>query len=127
MKYLKFILLFNLLLSFSANALLEVNILKSKEAAFPIVIAPFEIVGDSKENVDIAKIIRDNLNRSGQFSALSTDALVTNQIDFNFWKEHKKDAVVFGKVEQISPKVYNIYIYIYDVFSEKLIPKKDYC
>ena len=124
MKYLKFILLFNLLLSFSANALLEVNILKSKEAAFPIVIAPFEIIGDSKENVDIAKIIRDNLNRSGQFSALSTDALVTNQIDFNFWKERKKDAVVFGKVEQISPKVYNIYIYIYDVFSEKSLYQK---
>jgi len=124
MKYMKFIVLFNLLLSFSANALLEVNILKSKEAAFPIVIAPFEIVGDSKENVDIAKIIRDNLNRSGQFSALSTDALVTNQIDFNFWKEHKKDAVVFGKVEQVSPKVYNIYIYIYDVFSEKSLYQK---
>ena len=124
MKYLKFILLFNILLSFSANALLEVNILKSKEAAFPIVIAPFEVISDSKENIDIAKIIRDNLNRSGQFSALSTDALVTNQIDFNFWKERKKDAVVFGKVEQVSPKVYNIYIYIYDVFSEKSLYQK---
>ena len=124
MKYLKIILLFNILISFSANALLEVNILKSKEAAFPIVIAPFEVIGDSSENIDIAKIIRDNLNRSGQFYALSTDALVTNQIDFNFWKEHKKDAVVFGKIEQVSPKVYNIYIYIYDVFSEKSLYQK---
>ena len=111
-------------MSFSANALLEVNILKSKEAAFPIVIAPFEVIGDSNKNIDIAKIIRDNLNRSGQFSALSTDALVTNQIDFNFWKEHKKDAVVFGKVEQVSPKVYDVYIYIYDVFSEKSLYQK---
>ena len=124
MKYLKFTLLFNILISFSANALLEVNILKSKEAAFPIVIAPFEVIGDSNKNIDIAKIIRDNLNRSGQFSALSTDALVTNQIDFNFWKEHKKDAVVFGKIEQVGPKVYNIYIYIYDVFSEKSLYQK---
>ena len=124
MKYFKFILLFNILLSFSANALLEVNILKSKEAAFPIVIAPFEITSDLKDNVDIAKIIRDNLNRSGQFSALSTDALVSNKIDFDFWKEHKKDAVVFGKIEQVSPKVYNIYIYIYDVYSEKSLYQK---
>ena len=124
MKYLKIILLFNILISFSANALLEVNILKSKEAAFPIVIAPFEVIGDSSENIDIAKIIRDNLNRSGQFSALSTHALVTNKIDFNFWKEHKKDAVVFGKVEQVSPKVYDVYIYIYDVFSEKSLYQK---
>ena len=50
-------------------------------------------------NVDIAKIIRNNLNRSGQFNALTTEALITNQIDFNFWQEHKKDAVVFGKIE----------------------------
>ncbi|MBT7150250.1 MAG: Tol-Pal system beta propeller repeat protein TolB, partial [Thiotrichales bacterium] len=106
-----------------ANALLEVNIIKSKEAAFPIVIAPFEIVGDSN-NVDISKIIRDNLNRSGQFNALSTEALITNQIDFSFWKEHKKDAVVFGKIEQVSSKVYNVYIYIYDVFSEKSLYQK---
>ena len=124
MRNFKFILLLNILLSFSANALLEVNILKSKETAFPIVIAPFEVIGNSKENVDIAKIIRDNLNRSGQFNALSTDALVGNQIDFDFWKDHKKDAVVFGKVEQVSPKVFNIYIYIYDVFSEKSLYQK---
>jgi len=123
-KNLKFILLFNLLFSFSANALLEVNILKSKEAAFPIIIAPFEVIGDSKESIDIAKIIRDNLNRSGQFRALSTDTIITNKIDFDFWQEHKKDAVVFGKVEQVSPKIYNIYIYIYDVFSEKSLYQK---
>ena len=119
MKYFKFILLLNVILSFSANALLEVNILKSKEVAFPIIIAPFEIIGNTKENIDIAKIIRDNLNRSGQFSALSTDAIVKNQIDFDFWKEHKKDEDMFGKIEQVSSKVFNIYIYIYDVFSEK--------
>ncbi|MBT7934001.1 MAG: Tol-Pal system beta propeller repeat protein TolB, partial [Thiotrichales bacterium] len=113
----------SIFISLSANALLEVNIIKSKEAAFPIVIAPFEIVGDSN-NVDISKIIRDNLNRSGQFNALSTEALITNQIDFSFWKEHKKDAVVFGKIEQVSSKVYNVYIYIYDVFSEKSLYQK---
>ena len=109
MKFFKLSIFLSLFISLSANALLEVNIVKTREAAFPIVIAPFEITGSST-NVDIAKIIRDNLNRSGQFNALSTEALVTNQIDFNFWKEHKKDAVVFGKIEQVSNKVYNIYI-----------------
>ena len=123
MKIIKFLISLSIFISLSANALLEVNIIKSKEAAFPIVIAPFEIVGDSN-SVDISKIIRDNLNRSGQFNALSTEALITNQIDFSFWKEHKKDAVVFGKIEQVSSKVYNVYIYIYDVFSEKSLYQK---
>ena len=119
MKYLKALILFSVLLSFSANALLEVNIIKSKEELFPVVIAPFEVIGDAQQGAEIANIIRDNLNRSGQFNALSTRELVTNQIDFNFWQEHKKDAVIFGKIEQVSSKVFNIYIYIYDVFSKK--------
>ena len=123
MKIIKALIILSLFISVSANALLEVNIIKSREAAFPIVIAPFEIVGNSN-NVDIATIIRDNLNRSGQFNALSTEALITNQIDFSFWQEHKKDAVVFGKIEQVSSKVYNVYIYIYDVFSEKSLYQK---
>jgi len=123
MKLTKLLIFFTAFISFSAQALLEVNIIKTREAAFPIVIAPFEVVGSST-NVDIAKIIRNNLNRSGQFNALTTEALITNQIDFNFWQEHKKDAVVFGKIEQVSSKVYNVYIYIYDVFSQKSLYQK---
>ena len=123
MKLNKLLIFFTAFISFSAQALLEVNIIKTREAAFPIVIAPFEVVGSST-NVDIAKIIRNNLNRSGQFNALTTEALITNQIDFNFWQEHKKDAVVFGKIEQVSAKVYNVYIYIYDVFSQKSLYQK---
>ena len=111
MKLMRLLIFTSVFISLSAHALLEVNVIKTREAAFPIVIAPFEVVGGSN-SVDIAKIIRNNLNRSGQFNALSTEALITNQIDFNFWQEHKKDAVVFGKIEQVSSKVYNVYIYI---------------
>ena len=123
MKLIRLFIFFSLFISYSSYALLEVSIIKTREAAFPIVIAPFEVIG-KESNVDIAKIIRDNLNRSGQFNALSTEALITNQIDFNFWQEHKKDAVVFGKIEQVSTKVYNVYIYIYDVFSQKSLYQK---
>jgi len=123
MKFIRLSILLSVFIAYSAHALLEVNIIKTREAAFPIVIAPFEVVGSSNDE-DIAKIIRNNLNRSGQFNALSTEALITNQIDFNFWQEHKKDAVVFGKIEQVSSKVYNVYIYIYDVFSEKSLYQK---
>jgi len=124
MKFLKLLIISSVFFSFSANALLEVSIIKSKEELFPVVIAPFEIIGDAKQEVDIANIIRDNLNRSGQFNALSTDELVINKIDFNFWQKHKKDAVVFGKIEQVNSNVFNIYIYIYDVFSEKSLYAK---
>ena len=118
MKFLKPLILFSVLLSFSANALLEVNIIKSKEELFPVVIAPFKVIGDAQGG-EIANIIRDNLNRSGQFNALNSNEVVIDKIDFNFWQEHKKDALIFGKIEKISSEVFHIYIYIYDVFTEK--------
>ena len=119
MKFLKALILSSVLLSFSANALLEVSIIKSKEALFPVVIAPFRVVGDVQQGAEIANIIRDNLNRSGQFNALNSNEVVIDKIDFNFWQEHKKDALIFGKIEKISSDVFNVYIYIYDVFTEK--------
>ena len=119
MKYIKFFILFGLLASFSANALLEVNIIKSKEDSFPIVIAPFEMIGNFKEDSDIAKIIRKNLNMSGQFDAKSTNQLTTSPIDFDFYLKHKKDAIVLGKIRQISSNVNHAEIYIYDVLTQK--------
>ena len=119
MKNIKFFILFGLLASFSANALLEVNIIKSKEDSFPIVIAPFEMIGNFKEDSDIAKIIRKNLNMSGQFDAKSTNQLTTGPIDFDFYLKHKKDAIVLGKIRQISSNVNHAEIYIYDVLTQK--------
>ena len=58
MKFIKVLILFSVLLSFSAKALLEVNIIKSKEDAFPLVITPFEMIGNFEEDVDLARIIK---------------------------------------------------------------------
>mgnify|MGYP001165362994 FL=1 len=125
MNYIKFILLLLTLLSSIAHAILEVNILKTQEDSFPIVIAPFKVGGGADSGAIIANIIRDNLNRSGQFNAISTSKPIINQIDFNYWKQQKKDAIVFGRVEKVSEKTFNVFIYVYDVYSEKqLFAKK---
>ena len=55
MKFLKTLILFSVLLSFSANALLEVSIIKSREELFPIVIAPFEVIGDDQQGANYCK------------------------------------------------------------------------
>ena len=67
MKFLKALILSLVLLSFSANALLEVSIIMSKEELFPVVIAPFpvfsddyEIIEDAQIGVEIANIIQLN-------------------------------------------------------------------
>jgi len=124
MKFVKALILFSILLSLTANALLEVNIIKSKEDAFPLVIAPFEMIGNFEEDVDLAKIIRNNLNRSGYFDANSADQLISGAIDFDFYQQHKKDAIVFGKIRQISDNVNHAEIYVYDVLTQKALYQK---
>ena len=119
MNYIKSSLLLLTLVSSIAHALLEVNILKSQEESFPIVIAPFKAGGGADSGAIISNIIRDNLNRSGQFNAISASKPITNQIDFNYWKKQKKDAIVFGRVEKVSEKVFNLFLYVYDVYSQK--------
>ena len=124
MKYFKALLLITTLISFSANALLEVNVVKSKEAAFPIVVAPFEMIGNFDEDVDLASIIRENLNRSGQFDAKNTDGLFNGVIDFDFYQQLKKDAIVFGKIRQVSANVNHAEIYVYDILTKKALYQK---
>jgi len=119
MKIIKTLALLLTLVSTVAYALLEVTIIKSEENAFPIVIAPFEVIGDAEQGAQIADIVRDNLNRSGQFNALSSKGVITNKIDFSYWKARKKDAIVFGKIEKVSSKVFNVYIYVYDIYTKK--------
>ena len=82
------LLLFSLMLSFSSYGEWteipnEVETVASKN--IQIVIAPFETEGFVASE-DIGEIIINNLNKSGRFSASNTYALVTNQIDFSFWK-----------------------------------------
>jgi TolB protein len=120
MKSLKALILFSVLLSFSANALLEVNIIKSKEDAFPLVIVPLKVIGDVQWEGDITRIIRDDLYKSGHFNVV-----FSNDVDFDFFKENKKDAVVFGTIAQPpGSQTFNVGLYVYGVYSQKKLYEK---
>jgi len=119
MKVIKTLTLLLTLVSTMSYAILEVTIVKKQENAFPIVIAPFQVIGEAEQGATIANIIRDNLNRSGQFNALSSNNVITNKVDFEYWKSVQKDAIVFGRVEQVSAKVFNVDIYVYDIYTKK--------
>ncbi len=107
-------------------AVLEVTILKKDEDAFPIVIAPFSVKGDAKQGEVIAHVMRDNLNRSGEFNASSADYVVTSQIDFDKWQAEKTEAIVIGKLEQVSKKIFNVEIELIDIYSRKTLYAKKF-
>ncbi|BBB22739.1 TolB protein [Abyssogena phaseoliformis symbiont OG214] len=104
-------------------AVLEVTILKQDENAFPIVISDFSVVGDTSQGKTIAHIMRDNFNRSGEFSASSANYVINNKPNFDKWKTKKIEAIVLGKLEKISKKVFNVEIELLDVYSKKTLYK----
>ena len=60
MKLIRLFILLSLFISYSAHAILEVNVIKDKEDAFPIIVAPFDLIGTFEKPIDLAGIIRNN-------------------------------------------------------------------
>ncbi len=81
--------IFLVLYATTTMAVLEVTVLKQDEDTFPIVISPFSVQGNAKQGRAIANIMRDNFNRSGEFSASSANHIINSQIDFNQWRTKK--------------------------------------
>ncbi|MBC8494134.1 MAG: Tol-Pal system beta propeller repeat protein TolB [Candidatus Thioglobus sp.] len=110
----------------SAFAVLEVTVLKTDEDAFPIVISPFSVTGDAKQGEAIAHIMRDNFNRSGEFNASSANQIIDDQINFKQWQAKKIEAIVIGKLDQVSQKIFNVEIELIDTYSKKTLYAKKF-
>ena len=104
-------------------AILEVTVLKKDENAFPIVISPFLIKDNAEQGKAIAHIMRDNLNRSGEFNASSSSYIIDNNIDFDKWQSNKTEAIVIGQLEKVSKKIFKIELQLVDVYSKKVLFK----
>ena len=113
----KNILLLLLFIPFVSYAILEVDIIKSEKNTFQIVIAQFE--GEEDKQIQISNIIRDNLNRSGNFNVTNSKVVIKDKIDFDYWKDNNKEAIVFGKIEKVNNNLFNIYMYVYDIYLNK--------
>ncbi|SMN14947.1 tolB protein precursor, periplasmic protein involved in the tonb-independent uptake of group A colicins [uncultured Candidatus Thioglobus sp.] len=109
-----------------AFAVLEVTILKQDENAFPIVISPFSVKGDARQGEAIAHIMRDNFNRSGEFNASSAEHIINSEIDFEKWQAKKIEAIVIGKLEQVSKKIFNVEIELIDTYTRKTLYAKKF-
>ncbi len=107
-------------------AILEVTVLKKDENAFPIVISPFLIKDNAEQGKAIAHIMRDNLNRSGEFNASSSSYIIDNNIDFDKWQSNKTEAIVIGQLEKVSKKIFKIELQLVDVYSKKVLFAKKF-
>ncbi len=111
------------------KAEIEILITEGRDDARPIAIVPFafEAAGVvAAPPFDFAKIIADDLARSGKFKPTAIADLPQNpssveQVDLNLWKTLGVDAVVYGLVKEKSPGVYQVSYDLLDPYNDKAI------
>ena len=102
-----------------AQAVLEVTVVKKDENTFPIVVSQFELIGQASQDKDVSAIIQANLERSGRFDVVVPEALIDKNVDVSYWKQRNIEAVVTGKIEQQSKKIYKLTVSLFDIYSNK--------
>ena len=89
----------------------------------PIAIVPFGWEGqDAGVPLDVAKVISDDLNRSGRFAPIAEGDMLQKpttgtDVDFGDWSILGVEAVVVGKVTQTGDNAYEVQFQLFDVFT----------
>jgi TolB protein len=92
------------LLSSQAHAILTIDIVGGRESALPIAIATFGWpAGSAAPPIDVAQIVRDNLQRSGRFAPLPSHIMPAHpttqeQVRFDDWRMLGTFNLVIGRV-----------------------------
>ncbi|SMN15412.1 tolB protein precursor, periplasmic protein involved in the tonb-independent uptake of group A colicins [uncultured Candidatus Thioglobus sp.] len=116
MKLSRWLALFLTLSVGIAHGVLEITVVKKDENAFPVAISPFKLMGQGTQGKGIAKIIHDNLERSGRFDVIIADAPV-DEVDVGYWKKQNIEALVTGSIEQESEEIYRLSVRLFDIYS----------
>lgn len=116
-----------LLLASQVHAELEIDIIAGVEGAIPIAVVPFPWQGEGPPPPhDVARIVHDDLARSGQFQAMDRRDMVSqpseaSDIRFGAWRMLKTDYILIGKTAN-NPGGYKVEFQLFNVHSgERLL------
>ncbi|WP_431023244.1 Tol-Pal system beta propeller repeat protein TolB [Halomonas sp. H5] len=103
-----------------AQANLTIEITRGSDRAIPIAIVPF---GGEALPEDLARIVGDDLARSGQFEPLSRDSLISRpnrseDVNYRDWRAVDSDYLVVGDVEA-EGSTYRVRFELLDVYGER--------
>ncbi|MES9912980.1 MAG: Tol-Pal system beta propeller repeat protein TolB, partial [Candidatus Sedimenticola sp. 4PFRAG1] len=101
---------------------LTIEITEGAEGALPVAVVPFGWAGGGKPpSQDVAKIISDDLKRSGRFKTMPVADMLArpqsaDQVEFRDWKVLGMENLVVGQVKPNGPGGYMVRFQLFDVF-----------
>jgi len=109
-----------------ARAELVIDINKSQQQPMPIAIPDFAGSGggDNQAGVDIAKVVSDDLERSGLFAPINHQAFIQDNVSlqqgprFQDWRVLNAQALVSGAVQATGNGQLQVQFRLWDVFGE---------
>ncbi len=125
MKRLLALLLLFLPFSLAGAQGLDIGLVSGNEGSLPIAVVPMPYQGSAAApDTDVAEVIRNDLNRSGQFKSLAVASIMEKptrggDIQFPTWRLLKQDFVVVGRVVDAADGGYRVEYELYDVSKQQ--------
>lgn len=109
-----------------ASAVLQIEITEGATGARPIAVVPFGVDNQIESPLDIAAVVADDLERSGQFAPMERADMVAkpvagDTIRFGNWRTVDVDHVVVGGVRPSAGGGYSVRFQLYDVIRQRQI------
>ncbi len=115
-----------LLWSFTAHAVLTIEITRGVDTGTPIAIVPFSWEVPVKPEQNVSDVVEADLARSGRFAVLPRKDFISTphedkDVVFKDWRILKSEALVIGSVRLAAPGKYQVQFRLYDVFKQTQI------
>ena len=111
--------------AFAQQQGLEIDIVGGNASALPIAVVPMPYQGaGAAPTTDIARVIREDLARSGQFRGLPEQDMVErptrgSEVNYPTWRLLKQDFLVVGRVVDAGGGAYRVEYELFDVAKQE--------
>ena len=107
-----------------AQAELVVEITNGQAEAIPIAVVPFGSAEEAAASFDVAKVVSDDLARSGRFRSMDRKDMIEQphtgaNIGFDDWRRLNNDYILVGQVQPQGPDRYNVVFELYNVLNHQ--------
>jgi TolB protein len=101
-----------------------VEVTRGQEDAIPIAIVPFTAAEAAADTFDVARLVSDDLARSGRFKSMDRKDMIEEphtgaKISFDDWRRLGNDYILVGQMQPQGPDRYNISFELYNVLNRQ--------